>query len=164
MFVDTPGFGDAKCSDEDVFRQIADFIDLVQNSVIFAGVLYVHRMETEFSTDAERLLRWLKAFCGNDHAPFVTFVTTRWDAIVEDEMEDAVYKLREWESEWSDFIDRGAHVYNHGKFYDGNGQETSRILKIRVDGDERARQVQNMITRNYRHKRYVDPQFVKEIK
>lgn len=138
-------------------------LQLVGDSVDFAGILYVHAMGTTLSTGASMLLRWLDAFCGPEYYPRVTFITTMWDAFSTSGVQTQNRLLPQWEQQWNNFIQGGSRVYHHGKFYDG-GATTDRILDVDTDSQERQCQVWKMISQYHGSFHPLVPLVVKELR
>lgn len=163
IIADTPGFDDPKTNNVAIFRNIVALLQLVGNSVEFAGILYVHAIGTTLSTGSSMLLTWLEAFCGPDYYPRVTFVTTMWDELGLRGVQTQNRLLPQWMEKWDKFIQGGSRAYHHGKFYD-NGIATDRILDVEKDSEERKRQVWAMISRYHRHDDCLVPQVVDELR
>ena len=163
IIADTPGFDDPKTNNVAIFRNIVTLLQLVGNSVEFAGILYVHAMGTTLSTGSSMLLTWLEAFCGPNYYHRVTFVTTMWDELGLRGVQTQNRLLPQWMEKWDNFIQGGSRVYHHGKCYD-NGIATDRILDVDTDSEERQHQVWAMISRYHGHGNSLVPRIVEELR
>ncbi|RFU26137.1 hypothetical protein B7463_g10203, partial [Scytalidium lignicola] len=143
IFVDTPGFADPDKdrSDEAVYRNIMEFIELVQGAVTIVGILFVHKIGAIYTGDVTKTFEILKAFAGVEYFPFITFVTTCWDM----------------------FKPKGAMIYHHGKVYNGT-EATGEVLDMEEQGEMRREQAQKMITRHYKDRNFSMPLVVEELK
>ncbi|KAL4748225.1 P-loop containing nucleoside triphosphate hydrolase protein [Aspergillus terricola var. indicus] len=167
LFVDTPGLNETGGNNADILREIGRFLDATKGSVTYAGVLYIHPANVQFSNDCQKALEFLEHFCGLEYSPYITFVTTMWD---ECNQERAIRRHDEnvkqiEERKWAPFIARGAEVYHHGRVYE-NGEPTLANLDIEKQAAERRSGVRDMIGRVYsRDKEYtVPPLIVQELR
>ncbi|KAJ5741098.1 hypothetical protein N7493_000970 [Penicillium malachiteum] len=81
LFVDTPGLNETGGNNADILREIGRFLGATRDSVIYAGVLYVHPVGVQFSNDCQRALEFLEHLCGLEYSPYILFVTTMWDEL-----------------------------------------------------------------------------------
>ncbi|KAL4876659.1 hypothetical protein BJY04DRAFT_222837 [Aspergillus karnatakaensis] len=125
-----PGLNDTGKNNADILREIARFLNATKDAVTYAGILYVTPATLQYSSEAKQNLRFLEEFCGLDYSPFITFVTTLWDDMSLSGVERNDSLMREMrDKKWSSFIDRGTHIYHHGRVYRG-GIETLETLPL----------------------------------
>ncbi|KAL2811476.1 hypothetical protein BJX63DRAFT_433323 [Aspergillus granulosus] len=130
LFMDVPGFNTRDFDDWDVFERLMTGMSIVQPYVQFRGVLYVDSMENNRGTPAaEKILNWLYYFCGKDYMSNVTVITTRWDGLDADGIEDKLSRFKQWEADrlFRALFDNGAKVYHHGLLKEGNSFKTLHI-------------------------------------
>ncbi|KAL4796119.1 P-loop containing nucleoside triphosphate hydrolase protein [Aspergillus venezuelensis] len=120
LFIDTPGFGAADLSDDDVYDDIMSCVGTLGQWVTIAGVMFVHKAQETRLTRAEMTtIRWLECFCGPQFFKNITIVMTQWDNITQNKMEQARENAKELERLAFDDIlfpkhIKGGRVYNHG--------------------------------------------------
>lgn len=165
LFVDTPGLNDPKISNADILCEIAKLLEMTKDSVTYAGVLYVHPATLQFSVEAKRSLLFLNAFCGPSYSPSITFVTTMWDRISPEEIEEQDDLVSEMaRTKWSSFLDRGANLYHHGRVYEGE-IATIEVLSLRKKPEVRQRYAREAISRLYPlDKNYSAPLIIQELR
>ncbi|KAL6900146.1 hypothetical protein GGI43DRAFT_384317 [Trichoderma evansii] len=146
IFVDTPGFDDTRTTSEEVFRNIVSCIETVREHSIFTGILYVHELNSIYSTGHAVFISWLEAFCGTQYLKYVTFVKTKLDEFNPRHLEKKLAMLDEWMQ------------YAHG------GHDLDIILDEEADKDERRNQAIMMMTRCYKWKPSLYPWIVVELK
>jgi hypothetical protein len=81
--IDTPGFDDNRCSDVDVLREMAFWLNQAHSSGIkLGGILYLHRItDCRLSGSALQGLNTFKQLCGPEAFPGVMMVTTFWESV-----------------------------------------------------------------------------------
>ncbi|KAJ5483808.1 hypothetical protein N7539_006008 [Penicillium diatomitis] len=165
LFVDTPGLKDPSISNADILREIAKLLDTTKDSVTYAGVLYVHPATLQFSDEAKKSLLFLNAFCGPSYSPSITFVTTMWDRISPDEIEEQDELVNEMaRAKWSSFLDRGANLYHHGRAYEGD-TATLEVLSLRKKPEVRQKYAREAISRLYPlDKNHAAPLIIQELR
>ncbi|KAL4988846.1 hypothetical protein BDW68DRAFT_186906 [Aspergillus falconensis] len=149
LFMDVPGFNTRDFDDWDVFERLMTGMSIVQPYVQFRGVLYVDSMENNRGTPAaEKILNWLFYFCGKDYMSNVTVITTRWDGLDADGIEDKLSRFKQWEADnlFRALFDNGAKVYHHGLLKEGNDFKT---LHIERQSERRRSLAQAMIVSCY---------------
>lgn len=149
LFMDVPGFNTRDFHDWDVFQRLMTGMSVVQPYVQFRGVLYVDSMENNRGTPAaEKILKWLFYFCGKDFMPNVTVITTRWDGLNADGIEDKISLFKQWKEDrlFKALFGNGAKVYHHGLIKEGSGFST---LHIERQSERRRSLAQNMIMSCY---------------
>ncbi|KAL6230867.1 hypothetical protein BDW75DRAFT_221606 [Aspergillus navahoensis] len=147
--MDVPGFNTRDFDDWDVFERLMTGMSIVQAYVQFRGVLYVDSMENNRGTPAaEKILNWLFYFCGKDYMSNVTVITTRWDGLDADGIEDKWSRFKHWEADnlFRALFDNGAKVYHHGLLKEGNDFKT---LHIERQSERRRSLAQTMIMSCY---------------
>ncbi|KAL3429191.1 hypothetical protein BDV09DRAFT_190347 [Aspergillus tetrazonus] len=149
LFMDVPGFNTRDFDDWDVFERLMTGMSIVQPYVQFRGVLYVDSMESNRGTPAaEKILNWLFYFCGKDYMPNVTVVTTRWDGLDVDGIQDKLSRFELWKSDntFQALFCNGAKVYHHGLVKEGLDFKT---LHIQRQSERRRSLAQTMIMSCY---------------
>jgi len=165
IFVDTPGFADPESgrSAEAVYRNIMEFVQLVQGAVTFVGILFVHRVSNPHTIATANTLKIMEAFAGVDYFPFMTFVTTYWDGIHERELRTTEENVDELiKHQWGEFFQKGSMLYHHGKRYN-DAEPTDEILPKTTHGDLRQEEARNMIVRHYKGRDPSTPLVVQEL-
>ncbi|PMD60046.1 P-loop containing nucleoside triphosphate hydrolase protein [Hyaloscypha bicolor E] len=81
--VDTPGFNDTYRSDNEVLKELADWLlKSYQDGVKINGIIYLHRIsDTKMEGSALRNLRMFRKLCGEDFMKNVILGTTFWDIV-----------------------------------------------------------------------------------
>lgn len=149
LFMDVPGFNTRDFDDWDVFQRLMTGMSIVHPYVQFRGVLYVDSMENNRGTTAaEKILNWLFCFCGRDYMPNVTVITTRWDGLDADGIEDKLSRVEQWKEDnlFKALFENGAKIYHHGLVKEANGFKT---LHIHRQSERRRTLAQNMIISCY---------------
>jgi hypothetical protein len=124
FFTDTPGFDDEHSS-LGVCLKIVRMIDEIRTHIDLVGVWYVVDNTASRNPWIEaKFVDWLVAFCGEDYFPHITFVTTHWNCIDDQQFAQCQHKLEQRKITWETFISKGAETYQHGKVYT-EGVETS---------------------------------------
>ena len=78
-FVDTPGFGDTRRTDEEVLRCISQYLTTSGN--LFHGIIYLHSIaHTRVSGSMMAQIRAFKAICGSSFFSRLVIGTTFWEA------------------------------------------------------------------------------------
>lgn len=85
--VDTPGFNDTYRSDNDVLKELADWLlGSYQEGVKISGIIYLHRIsDTKMEGTALRNLRMFRKLCGEEFMKNVILGTTFWDVVGEEQ-------------------------------------------------------------------------------
>ena len=146
LFVDTPGLDDPFISNAAILAEIARLLYLTKDSVVYAGVIYVHPVTCPFSDEMRKGLQFLEAFCGLDYAPSITFVTTMWDLQSPQGVRRSERLFNELIAKrLSSFMERGAKIYHHGRRYE-NGDLTLDVLDLEEDGSTRQSTAREIIS------------------
>ncbi|KAF7596809.1 hypothetical protein BBP40_012408 [Aspergillus hancockii] len=143
-----PRFNTRDFDDWGIFFRLVTAMALIQRYVVFRGALYLDFMEDNRVTPAMvKILTWLSLFCGQRY--IVTIITTRWDGLDEDGIEEKPARVERWkESELlQSFIQHGASIYHHGLVQE-NGKY--RTLHIRKKAEDRSSLARNNIDERYR--------------
>ncbi|KAF1837264.1 hypothetical protein BDW02DRAFT_628177 [Decorospora gaudefroyi] len=172
LFIDTPGFG-ACIEDDDNHREIWSCLAALGPIVTFAGVLFVWGPpDTRMTFEDQKTIRWVQTFCGPKLFKQITVITTMWDKLSEEGVEED-WKLIE-ELMRSVDMERllnppgshhGGQFYHHG-FPKGEGGPTtfSKIISKRKNPEQRAIEIQDMIHRRYSEVNDCKPQIMMEVK
>ena len=112
FLVDTPGFDDGKRSDEDVFEDLANWLNQsYKDGRRFNALLYLHRIITNREKGSDlRSLKVFKSLCGSENFDKIVLGITWWD---QEDAEKALARersLREAPEFWGDMIKGGARV------------------------------------------------------
>ncbi|CAI7593071.1 unnamed protein product [Penicillium manginii] len=164
LFVDTPGLDDPQISNAAILQEIARLLRMTRDSVMYAGILYVHPVNAPFSEEIKQALLFLDAFCGRDYVPSITFVTTMWDlqnskGVIRSNA--LVESLRR--TKWALFMDRGAKLYHHGRRYE-NGEPTLEVFDLETEGAARQKTARERIAHLYPSDQvYAPPLIVQEL-
>ncbi|KAL4784864.1 P-loop containing nucleoside triphosphate hydrolase protein [Aspergillus varians] len=90
LFVDTAGFGAADLDDREVFEDIMSCVCMLGEWVTVVGVMFVHDARQQRLTQSEmRTIHWLQCFCGPQFFRNITIVTTQWDRLTNEDMDQA---------------------------------------------------------------------------
>lgn len=153
LFIDTPGFGAADLSDEDVYDDIMSCVGTLGQWVTIAGVMFVHKAQDTRLTRAEMTtIRWLECFCGPQFFKNITVVMTQWDNITQNNMEQARENAKELERlAFDDILSpkhiKGGRVYNHGVNVGGGSKWDVLSCDSRVE--ERRQLAADFVRRSY---------------
>ncbi|KIW91812.1 uncharacterized protein Z519_07782 [Cladophialophora bantiana CBS 173.52] len=123
FFMDTPGFD---AGDEvEAFFETARGIEAIRHHATIVGVLFAASVNYSRVENLDRkLLEFLELFCGDEYIPRITFVTTHWTH------PDAAQSNRfaHLRSLWCSFLARGAGLYQHGRKYNDQHEDTGICL------------------------------------
>jgi hypothetical protein len=146
-----PGFNTRDFDDWDIFYRLMTAMSVVQSYVQFRGVLYVNSFQgNRITPGAEKILKWLSLFCGLEYMPNVTIVTTMWDGLDADGIEEKLARIAQWEDGLlNPLIKNGASFYHHGLIQEGGNYRTLHF--------ERAADERRMLARDYIATHYRDP-------
>lgn len=160
--MDTPGINtDAEAS---ALTEIARGIDSIRSKARIVGVLYVSRIIDRNEAIDDKLRAFLLSFCGSRFIPRITFVTTHWTAEVEAQRCGYNRNLEELKRRYqSDFVDKGAKFYEHGREF-VNAGGSSEFLHWWRQQTEIAMHAKSMIHSWYGIDNEVEsPHFVQEL-
>ncbi|KAF2679430.1 hypothetical protein K458DRAFT_374935 [Lentithecium fluviatile CBS 122367] len=152
LFLDMPGFNADDLDDWHIFTMLMTAMATIKPYVRFRGVMYVDKLsEDRITPPARTITTWLQHFCGSAYMPNVTIVTTMWDGLNDDGVEDKLARYERWSTGelLEPLIRHGAGTYHHGLIKRGGGWRTLHIT--RKDGD-RARYAKDWV-----HERYHEP-------
>jgi hypothetical protein len=127
--IDTPGFGSAERSEEEVLEELLYWLLKAYGSGIrVTGVVYMHRIDEPRMTGIQlRVLQMFKKLCGTQNYPAMVMATTGWNRVTRDEGEARVAELVEKDHFWGDLYSGGGHVE---PVYDGNRRSALRIINL----------------------------------
>ena len=110
--VDTPGFDDTYRSDNDVLKELADWlIGSFRDGVKISGVIYLHRIsDPKMEGTALRNLRMFRKLCGDDFLKNVVLGTTFWDLVSDDQGNRREEELLQTEGFFKDMKQQGCDV------------------------------------------------------
>jgi len=110
--VDTPGFNDTNRSDNDVLKELADWLlGSFRDGVKISGIIYLHRIsDTKVGGAALRNLRMFRKLCGDDFMKNVILGTTFWDMVSEEQGATREEELLQTEGFFKDMSDQGCDV------------------------------------------------------
>ena len=161
--MDTPGFDHG--SESEVFHEVVNGIEAVRPHARIIGVLLVTPMHhIRVNEMDEKLLRFARAFCGDEYMTQVTVVTTFWEA--HKEKQKLVYntrlanRLEKVKELWS--VQGPISHYQHGRKYE-DGQDTGVFLEWDEDRDDIVEYAKDMIRRHYGSINPRDPRIVREL-
>ncbi|KAH8429163.1 GTPase domain-containing protein [Aspergillus melleus] len=150
MFLDMPGFNADDLDDWETFSRLMNAMAVLKNYVVFRGVIYVDPMDAPRASPAARNMpTWLSRFCGIEYMRNVTVVTTKWDLLSADGIEQRLERVGYWKEHplYHDFVNYESVVYHHGLVQE-NGNNTT--LSERKQNEERKLGAENMIAERYR--------------
>lgn len=142
MLLDMPGFNTRDFDDQDIFYRLMTALAVIQPYNNFRGVLYVDPMESKrVEPAAEKILIWLYYFCGKHYMPNFTLVTTHWDGLNDDGVQDKLDRIEMWKSDslLRDFLQRDDSIYHHGLVRDGENYQTLHVERKAVERGSLAR-------------------------
>ncbi|KAJ5557041.1 hypothetical protein N7494_000956 [Penicillium frequentans] len=90
LFIDTPGFGDPNLTSGTVKKAIYTILGYFTRQLGgIHGILYVQSIvDSRFSSGMQESSDFLSEICDHNSQLNVTFITTKWDMIVEKEMQN----------------------------------------------------------------------------
>lgn len=110
--VDTPGFNDTDRSDNDVLKELADWLlEFMQRGKKISGIIYLHRIsDTKMEGSALRNLRMFKKLCGESFMKNVVLGTTFWDKVGKEQGAEREKELLETDDFFKEMKSQGSHV------------------------------------------------------
>ncbi|KAI9863924.1 MAG: hypothetical protein M1824_005962 [Vezdaea acicularis] len=117
--VDTPGFDDTNLSDTEVLRRIANWMEFNYTlGVKLTGIIYLREItEARMKGSAVKNLDMMLKLCGTDALANVVLVTTKWDALQDEEIgREREKELRE--DFWKVPLQYGAKMERHNNTQD----------------------------------------------
>ncbi|KAH8699357.1 hypothetical protein GQ44DRAFT_764727 [Phaeosphaeriaceae sp. PMI808] len=147
--MDTPGFDHG--SELEVFQEVVKGIKAIRLHARIIGVLLVTPMHhTRVNEMDEKLLRFARAFCGDENLAQVTNVTTFWETHKEKQKQPyntrLANRLEKVKELWS--VQGLIAHYQHGRKYEGE-QDAGVSLEWDEDREEIAGYAKDMIHRHY---------------
>jgi hypothetical protein len=122
VLVDTPSFDNSAMGDDAVLEEIRSGLQkLHEKNIPVASIVYTHRItDIRMNGSARKSLDLCKAICGYNAAPRLAFVTTGWDVVETDDVQERAAIERESTLArdvgfWGDFMEKGSHTFRaHG--------------------------------------------------
>ncbi|KAL4952863.1 hypothetical protein BDW69DRAFT_195322 [Aspergillus filifer] len=146
FIMDTPG----------VYREIVSGVRATLPFANITGLLYVSCIpQGRFDNFDRKLVRFMRALCGELYIPRVTFVTTFWTAAPGQE-ESYKQNLRALQVKWGEDLGVDSaklQLYQHGHEYDAAGRNTGSAINY----------TRSMLLRNYGESTVIVPQVVREL-
>lgn len=171
LFVDTPGFG-TDIEDADNHREIWSCLASLGPLVTFAGVLFVWGgPETRMTFENKQTIRWVQSFCGPKLFKNITVVTTMWDNLSQDGLEQNWGLVEELmkDNDMAQILNppapyHGGQFYHHG-FPEGKGGPAafSNVISMKRQPEQRASEIKGLISRRYSKIIDCKPQIMLEV-
>jgi hypothetical protein len=110
--IDTPGFNDTYRSDNDVLKELADWLlESYRDGVKISGIVYLHRIsDPRMEGSALRNLRMFRKLCGDEFMKNVILGTTFWDVVDEETGAAREDELLQTDGFFKDMKERGCDV------------------------------------------------------
>lgn len=110
--VDTPGFNDTYRSDNDVLKELAEWLlKSYQDGIKISGIIYLHRIsDPRMEGSALRNLRMFRKLCGEEFMKNVILGTTFWDLAGEETGAAREEELLQTDGFFRDMKERGCEV------------------------------------------------------
>ena len=127
--VDTPGFNDTYRSDNDVLKELADWLlGSFRDGIKISGIIYLHRIsDSKVGGAALRNLRMFQKLCDEDFMKNVVLGTTFWDMVSEEQGAAREKELLQTEGFFEDMNDQGCDVVRISDDRDANLELLSRF-------------------------------------
>ncbi|CZR64341.1 uncharacterized protein PAC_14239 [Phialocephala subalpina] len=128
--VDTPGFNDTYRSDNDVLKELADWLlGSFRDGKKISGIIYLHRIsDTKVGGAALRNLRMFRKLCGEDFMKNVIIGTTFWDVVSEEQGVAREEELLQTEGFFKDMHEQGCDFVRITSSRDDNLELLSRFV------------------------------------
>jgi hypothetical protein len=125
--------------------------------VTVAGVLFLHSSTKDRMEASElKTIRWLQCFCGPQFYENITIITTKWDKMHPDEIDEAHKRVEELAADQvAPILDppprfKGAYIYNHGIPGGGKSdQDWETQLSRRKKMPERSAEIKRLVHDRY---------------
>jgi hypothetical protein len=110
--IDTPGFNDTYRTDNDVLKELADWLlESYRDGVKISGIIYLHRISApRMEGSALRNLRMFRKLCGDEFMKNVILGTTFWDVVDEETGAAREDELLQTDGFFKDMNERGCDV------------------------------------------------------
>jgi hypothetical protein len=110
--IDTPGFNDTYRTDNDVLKELADWLlESYRDGVKISGIVYLHRISApRMEGSALRNLRIFRKPCGDEFMENVVLGTTFWDVVDEETGAAREDELLQTDGFFKDMNERGCDV------------------------------------------------------
>ncbi|EXJ70048.1 uncharacterized protein A1O5_07121 [Cladophialophora psammophila CBS 110553] len=147
--MDTPGFDPG--SEQKVFLEIVRGIRTIGPFAQIIGLLYLTCInQPRFDQFDRKLVRFIRAFCGDEYLPRITFVTTFWTAAGPRQQTTFNQQLEFLRRNWQKAFDGQEPIlYQHGREYNLDGQDTGRFVDWFENRVQIAQYGKEMIVRRY---------------
>jgi hypothetical protein len=147
--MDTPGFDPE--NEQKTFLEIVRGIKAIHHFARISGLLYLTCInQPRFDGFDRKLTQFIRALCGNEYLPRITFVTTFWTAAGARQQATFNQQLESLRRNWQEGFDgQQPNLYQHGREYNSNGLDTGCIINWFTNRDQVAQHGKNMIARRY---------------
>ncbi|PPR03423.1 hypothetical protein CVT24_012692 [Panaeolus cyanescens] len=136
FLVDTPGFDDAGTSDFSILEILEKwFTDTFQRRIKVSGVLFFHRItENRFAGSSAHNLSILVGLCGSPSLNNVLIVTSLWDEIKPEFLQETEEREKQLESKyWSSLTKHGSRIVRHNGTQASAQSIISKIRPVKLD-------------------------------
>jgi hypothetical protein len=149
FIMDTPGFDPE--NEQKTFLEIVRGIKAIRHLARISGLLYLTCINQPRFDDFDRkLMRFIRALCGDEYLPRITFVTTFWTAAGAGQRATFNQQLKSLRRNWQErFGGRQPSLYQHGREYNSDGLDTGSFINWFENRDQVAQHGKNMIARRY---------------
>ena len=137
--VDTPGFDDSFRSDEEIFREIANFLGCQYKlGIPLKGIIYLHRItDNRMQGSARRALSMFRSLCGEDALDHVLLATTMWSNLRQ-AGEGHMQEQRLRTGVWTEMEQRGSTIVP----YDGSKDSAVALVASMLSNSSVTLQIQ----------------------
>jgi hypothetical protein len=157
--------------DMDILNNIVSCLLALGSFVNIAGVLFLHSSTKDrMETGELKTIRWLQCFCGPRFYENITIITTKWDKIHPDEIDEARKRMEELAANYvAPILDppqrfKGAYIYNHGIPGGGKSdQDWETQLSRRKEMPKRSAEIKRLIHNQYNQCPQIKLQIAEEI-
>ncbi|KAB8259353.1 hypothetical protein BDV32DRAFT_150468 [Aspergillus pseudonomiae] len=164
FIMDTPGFD---VENKSFYFEILRGIQSVRHVARITGLLYLTGINQSRFEDSDRqFVQFIRALCGEEYIPRVTFITTFWTTVAAQQGVTFNRQLVSLQHEWEQGLGvEHLSLYQHGREYDAHGLDTSHIINWFIHRGQVARHAKEMIERNYGRtvSEYHPPRIVREL-
>jgi hypothetical protein len=161
--MDTPGFDPG--NEERTYREIIRGIQSIRPFARISGLLYLTCIPQErFDSFDRKLIQFIRALCGDEYIPRVTFITTFWTVAGAEQAAKYNLQLEFLRSKWEQGV--GAQelkLYQHGREYNVAGLDTGTVINWFTNREQIAQHAKEMVIRNYGGPTTVIPQIAREL-
>jgi hypothetical protein len=158
-------------NDMGILDNIVSCLFALGSFMTIAGVLFLHSStEDRMKAGELKTIRWLQCFCGPRFYENITIITTKWDKIHPDEIDEARERMEELAADHvAPVLDppqrfKGAYIYNHGIPNGGKSdQDWETQLSRRKKMSERSAEIKRLIHDRYYQSPKIKLQIAEEI-